>query len=118
MSWPEGRLETFALMALIFISIVAGTSLAGTAVFAYRSSIGLRSILSRWQILRQIIQATLWVEYIAWASNGFKDNGLGETALRGTGSASTILVESIQLLLPRHERFYSNQQRIDQREQS
>lgn len=60
-------METFALMALIFLSIVAGISL-GAAVFMYRSSINLRSLSFR----RQILQATLWVEYIAWASSGFE----------------------------------------------
>lgn len=67
MAWPEGKMETFALMALIFLSIVTGISL-GAAVFMYRSSINLRFLSCR----RQILQATLWVEYIAWASSGFE----------------------------------------------
>lgn len=70
MAWYDGKIRKFVLMALIFISIAIGIILAGTAVFAYRRSRGLRPIPSRRQIRDQHIQAIFWLEYLAWTSSG------------------------------------------------
>lgn len=70
MAWYDGTIRKFVLMAVIFISIAIGIILAGTAVFAYRHSRGLRPIPSRRQIRDQHIQAVFWLEYLAWTSSG------------------------------------------------
>ncbi len=70
MDWYDGTIRKFMLMAVIFVSIAIGIILAGTAVFAYRRSRGLRPIPFRRQIRDQHIQAVFWLEFLAWTSSG------------------------------------------------
>lgn len=70
MAWYDRTMGKSALMAVIFIGIGIGILLAGTAMFAYRRSRGLRPTLSRRQIRDQHIQAVFWLEYLAWISSG------------------------------------------------